>query len=145
MTDIPPSSPSPFFHSASLTISIQGQDLSIPGGGGEQTEELSFDSSDPTRPRTERSIKVATGLPYTLICRRNGFDATIRVWFRGDMVVSGDTTDRIYAMMPDSNTWNLEFRNFSVADRGRYSCRSSGEFRTLDVTDGKCREGAASV
>jgi hypothetical protein len=53
------------------------------------------------------------------------------------VAVSVETADRIYAMMPDSNTWSLVFTDFSVGDRGRYSCRSSGEMRTLDITNGE--------
>lgn len=111
-----------------LTLSIQE---------GSQTVDLSFESSEANAPLVVRAIQVAPGFTYKFQCARvGGLDGNSQIWYRGDVLVSLNTSERIYARMPNSNSWILEVTSFSSGDGGMYSCRSSEEMLGLDISSG---------
>ena len=99
--------------------------------------ELSFNSSRIDHPFVERTIAVASGLMYNIICTTTEGNLDDNSWFRESRVVTLDTAEGIYSQSRNSYTWILVFTNFSSGDTGRYSCSYSGETRILNIITGE--------
>lgn len=122
----------------SFFLSHPAQPLTLSIQEGSQTVDLSFESSEANAPLVVRAIQVAPGFTYKFQCARvGGLDGNSQIWYRGDVLVSLNTSERIYARMPNSNSWILEVTSFSSGDGGMYSCRSSEEMLGLDISSGK--------
>ena len=114
---------------AHLTISIKTVSQSV---------ELSFNSSIFDNPFSLRTIKLARGFAYNLVCTRRDGQFDGNSWFSGNgAAISIDTSQRTYAQSPNSYTWILVFTNFEFSDIGKYSCSDSGEMLSLVTLAGK--------